>query len=344
MSSLTNDLVTVKENIRKKFFALKRGQAQEVEDFGNVFKPIIEPLNDVKSYLSSHQSTNGKSRGKGPKRTKLVKTEDLKKRSKSDSKVENLSDVEYKASSDFSDENLDYNESILRNRGEEEVNASKFEDDGEAASNNTEYTSLASDDDKRSYTSETFRNDYDSVPELELDKKYGVRMNRRKKLGIGNDDVSFDEGGRLTVGKHKYPRTDGLLELITKKNPKSYDEDDLENYRRILTRSGLKNKYWRPQGRFTPKRDRGRDNKYDKIVSKIFEESGKKKKSSPSSSGSGLYKKYRGRSKVQMVYYDDPNELVERIRLLLASRQSGSSAHRNELISLLEELRELRIL
>jgi len=44
--------------------------------------------------------------------------------------------------------------------------------------------------------------------------------------------------------------------------------------------------------------------------------------------------------KPEYIYWDDPNELVERLRLLTASYQAGNTAHSNEIMSILEELRE----
>ena len=41
-----------------------------------------------------------------------------------------------------------------------------------------------------------------------------------------------------------------------------------------------------------------------------------------------------------LVYWDDPNELVDRLRLLLASKSAGNTGVSNEIISIFEELRE----
>ncbi|KYQ58112.1 hypothetical protein ALC60_02907 [Trachymyrmex zeteki] len=42
---------------------------------------------------------------------------------------------------------------------------------------------------------------------------------------------------------------------------------------------------------------------------------------------------------IDYVYWDDPNELVHRLRLLDASHRAGNNAH-DEILSILEELRE----
>ena len=43
---------------------------------------------------------------------------------------------------------------------------------------------------------------------------------------------------------------------------------------------------------------------------------------------------------IDYVYWDDPNELVDRLRLLLASRAAGSNSHVNEINSIIEQLRD----
>ncbi|KAL4084060.1 hypothetical protein QTP88_029376 [Uroleucon formosanum] len=52
--------------------------------------------------------------------------------------------------------------------------------------------------------------------------------------------------------------------------------------------------------------------------------------------GSGLYKDVL--LQTQLVYYDDPNELVTRLNLLVSSRSVGNTGINNEIISILEEL------
>ncbi|KAK9754618.1 hypothetical protein QE152_g1137 [Popillia japonica] len=42
----------------------------------------------------------------------------------------------------------------------------------------------------------------------------------------------------------------------------------------------------------------------------------------------------------QYVYWDNINELVHRLRLLIASQNAGNTSHNNEIMSIIEELRE----
>jgi len=47
---------------------------------------------------------------------------------------------------------------------------------------------------------------------------------------------------------------------------------------------------------------------------------------------------------IDYVHWDDPNELVDRLRLLELSRQVGHNAHDNEMLSIIEELCEVGII
>jgi len=47
---------------------------------------------------------------------------------------------------------------------------------------------------------------------------------------------------------------------------------------------------------------------------------------------------------IDYVHWDDRNELVDRMRLLEASRQADHNVHDNEMLSIIEELREAGII
>lgn len=86
--------------------------------------------------------------------------------------------------------------------------------------------------------------------------------------------------------------------------------------------------------------------KYSKVISKLFP-LGKTR-------GAGVIRKPQLKYKVinksndsnnvNYTYWDDPNELVARLRLLMASQAAGHTAHDNEIVSIVEELREANII
>lgn len=51
---------------------------------------------------------------------------------------------------------------------------------------------------------------------------------------------------------------------------------------------------------------------------------------------------YNVKNRIVYEYFDDPNELCERLRLLISSRMAGNSNHMQEINSIIEELRELK--
>ena len=61
-------------------------------------------------------------------------------------------------------------------------------------------------------------------------------------------------------------------------------------------------------------------------------------------SGEGLLPKYMVTSSapIDYVHWNDPNELVDRLRLLVSERESGHTGHENEINSIIEELREAK--
>lgn len=73
-----------------------------------------------------------------------------------------------------------------------------------------------------------------------------------------------------------------------------------------------------------------------------------KKKKRRSHTGFGIVSpdlmQYTKNEHVSYTYWNDPNELVDRLRLLIASKSAGHSAHTNEIMSIIEELREENII
>lgn len=47
---------------------------------------------------------------------------------------------------------------------------------------------------------------------------------------------------------------------------------------------------------------------------------------------------------IEYMYWDDPNELVRRLKLLIASYEAGKNSHQNEIVSVINELKEARII
>ncbi|CAK1593127.1 unnamed protein product [Parnassius mnemosyne] len=60
--------------------------------------------------------------------------------------------------------------------------------------------------------------------------------------------------------------------------------------------------------------------------------------------GGNLPKLKKYKINTDIVYWDDPNELVDRLKHLIASRDAGNTNHDNEMLSIIEELKEANII
>lgn len=151
----------------------------------------------------------------------------------------------------------------------------------------------------------------------DLDKIYGPKKLPNGYITLGNKEVKFLEDSILIDGT-VYPSTSGLNQLLFLKNPLIFTDSDLEVYKSILIHTSA---HLSTVGNKIKKGG----TKYSTIISKLFP------------SGGELSMKLQ---KNNLVYWDNPNELVDRLRLLLASKAAGNTSVSNEIISIFNELHE----
>ena len=162
----------------------------------------------------------------------------------------------------------------------------------------------------------------------DADKIYGLR-DKNGKFYIGNKLAVIDNND-LIVGKYDYEGTPGLWELITSKNPdeSKYEVEDLENYAKLLLRSNALRRNYDPDNK-RPLSSSG--NKWKNILSTIWKNKHLFKEDEddpqPGTSGTGL------------ILPSDPNALIDRFDLLFSSQKAGHTGVRNEIISILDELK-----
>lgn len=171
---------------------------------------------------------------------------------------------------------------------------------------------------------------YDVLLTSASDTQFGVRRSG-KYLRIGKYIVKFHEKF-LHIRKQKFPITNGLLNLLFyKRPPGGYTTDDLEQYKNILILTDAHMKFFDGDAKV---RKSNRTNKYRNIISPLLR------------SGSGIKTDFMSvnSNSIDYTYWDNPNELVDRLRLLVSSSSAGHTGHNNEIISILEELREAKII
>ena len=131
--------------------------------------------------------------------------------------------------------------------------------------------------------------------------------------------------------------------MVTSRNPENYTEEDLDKYRRLVL---LTNTAYRDNN---PKGNMPKSNKYFKwknIIKPIWEQIKKQKEEEykefeeededdpqPSTSGTGL-----------KILPSDPNALIDHFDLLFSSKKAGHTGVRNEIVSILDELKRQGVL
>lgn len=158
------------------------------------------------------------------------------------------------------------------------------------------------------------------------DQKYGIYKKRNGKYYIGDTDIALTHNN-ITIRGESFPLTQGLLNLLFLKLPARYKKSDKARYKEILMLANLHNL----------RNVRNESFKYVKIIAPMLQEKAGK-------SLQTNFMEVNRESKIDYKYWDNPNELVDRLRLLIASQSAGHSGHNNEIIEIIEELREANII
>ena len=155
----------------------------------------------------------------------------------------------------------------------------------------------------------------------DADKVYGIYDNKGK-FYIGDTRVGII-GDNIIVGEKEYQGTPGLWELIIMKLPQVYDDEDYENYAEILVNTSAL-KRGNVSGSRTPKASKSW--KWNNLLKPIW----------------GERAKYEGTGVV--IIPSDPNALLDRLDLLMASKGAGNTGVRNEIVSICDELKRQNVL
>ena len=152
----------------------------------------------------------------------------------------------------------------------------------------------------------------------DLDKLYGIYEDG--KLQLGNSKVSL-YNGNIIVKNEEYPLSRGSLELLFKKEPNVnvITQDDFSYYRQIMDLTSAHKRNFQEDNALR----RHKSRKFNSIIYLLFEVTEER----------GFLPKYKiakFNTSKDYVYWDDPNELVDRLRLLVAERSAGNNAHDNE--------------
>ena len=155
----------------------------------------------------------------------------------------------------------------------------------------------------------------------EADRTYGL-IDRKGNFYLGNKPIVIIDNN-IVVDGEEYEGTPGLWELIVSKEPKDFTEEDYTNYAKLMVKTNALHRGYDPENK-SPKTSRGY--KWTQLLSDIW-------KNRKYYEGSGV-----------IVIPSDPNALLERLDLLLSSKEAGHTGVVNELVSKCDELKRQGIL
>lgn len=333
---LSAEIIKASKAVRKKQLALKMGQSEEHDLLEKHFKPITEPLG--KLLRTSKQEP--KSEPLSPPTTPLpspltTKAPVIPKRTTpvapaaADKTIaQELQEIAYDPFTEEENEQISGEKSFQQFRDEYQ---NMLETQPEVV--------------------DQFLDQYEMLPKVyidgllsdtkgEYDTTTGVRLDPvNNKLLLGRSSFEID-GNDIVLDDIRYKGTAGLYELIFKTNPVGYNKMDEDRYRDILQRTSVHHRNYDPS-----KQIKGsRSHKYVSIIKPLTF-----RKRSHTTSGKG-HQRLIGMDMIhssapyQFVYWDNINELVDRLKLLIASQQAGHTGHTNEISSIVEELREADVI
>ena len=167
------------------------------------------------------------------------------------------------------------------------------------------------------------------------DKTFGIHFGQdgnyhmgaqqgKDRVYRGNHKMITVAYNNIFVDGKKFTGTPGLWELIMKNKPIKYTKEDLRSYGDLLFQTNAMNQDFDRTNSY-PRASRS--DKWLNIVGPIWAERTAKQY------GSGV-----------VVIPSDPNALLERLDLLLASQEAGHTGVRNELVSICDELKRQGVL
>ena len=161
------------------------------------------------------------------------------------------------------------------------------------------------------------------------DKTFGIYLgkdghyHKGKRANKENKKVLTIAYNNIIVDGEKFRGTPGLWELIMEERPRNFTKGDLDEYKDLLKKTNALHHDFNPKN---PNLRSSKSGKWNVILAPIWHEMGG----------------YEGKGIVIMS--SDPNALLERLDLLLASQKAGHTGVGNELVSICNELKRQGVL
>ncbi|CAH1107448.1 unnamed protein product [Psylliodes chrysocephalus] len=305
--------------IRKKYLLFKLGRSEEDESINKLFKPLSDPLKEIVQSSKILNESVGR----------IKKEEPLFTPKKTPSTPSRIPQI------------------IRKLKEKEETPFLSLEeiarDDGDGDDDDDDDNQRSREGQQEASFSEQVMDEYlEQYPVMShpyikahwsyspiIDDLYGPTYDPpSSKWFLGTKEIDFDKKtGYIKIEGKQVRGTPGLYQLIFYRDPDDYNDEDLAAYKGLLK---LTDNYLKKDGNL---KGTAR-NKWTHILKFIVE-----RKMPPSGSGLTYNEK-----PIEYVYWDDPNELVDRLKLLIASKDAGNTSHDNEIVAIINELKEANII
>ena len=178
-----------------------------------------------------------------------------------------------------------------------------------------------------------------------IDLAFGLYA-QQGKFKIGNKEVNIEDND-INVDDIIFEGTPGFWELITSKNPENYTGEDLDKYRQLLL---LTNAIYRDNNPDNNKPKSSKSLKWKNIIKPIWEQIKKQKEEEEEEEYEEEYEEPATipftptKGTGLKILPSDPNALIDRFDLLFSSKKAGHTGVRNEIVSILDELKRQGVL
>ena len=172
-----------------------------------------------------------------------------------------------------------------------------------------------------------------------IDLVYGLYA-KEGKFKIGSKEVNIEDND-IKVDDIIFEGTPGFWELVTSKdpNPENYTEEDLEKYRQLVI---LTNTAFRGNNPNNNNPKASKSPKWKNIIKPIWEQIKKQKEEEYEEDEEYTLSPTKGTG--LKILPSDPNALIDRFDLLFSSKKAGHTGVRNEIVSILDELKRQGVL
>ena len=179
-----------------------------------------------------------------------------------------------------------------------------------------------------------------------IDLAFGLYA-QQGKFKIGNKEVNIEDND-IKIDNTIFEGTPGFWELVTSKNPnpENYTEEDLDKYRQLLL---LTNAIYRDNNPDNNNPKSSKSSKWKNIIKPIWEQIKKQKEEEEEE----YEEEYEEAATIPFtptkgtglkILPSDPNALIDRFDLLFSSQKAGHTGVRNEIVSILDELKRQGVL